>query len=177
MALLADRIEQLILDKFLEQKEADLILRRNELAEELECAPSQISYVLSTRFSNDRGFKVKSKRGLGGFVTITKLIPQNEMIETSLVVLPTVEQLPALQTEEIMKKEIPMVPFEEGVPRNIQEVDRWIGVLLYKNLINEREARMLHDAFASMFKEVPRVIVARPVNLYFKTVMRGLGGQ
>ena len=55
MSILADKIEQFILTKLLEEQEG-ITLRRNELAETLDCAPSQISYVLSTRFSNDRGF-------------------------------------------------------------------------------------------------------------------------
>ena len=53
MSVLADKIEKFILHKLLEEEEENIVLRRNELADELECAPSQISYVLSTRFSND----------------------------------------------------------------------------------------------------------------------------
>ena len=70
MSVLADKIEKFILHKLLEEEEENIVLRRNELADELECAPSQISYVLSTRFSNDRGFIVESRRGSGGFVRI-----------------------------------------------------------------------------------------------------------
>ena len=54
MSVLADKIEKFILHKLLEEEEENIILRRNELADELDCAPSQISYVLSTRFSNDK---------------------------------------------------------------------------------------------------------------------------
>ncbi|WP_371316265.1 CtsR family transcriptional regulator, partial [Faecalibacterium prausnitzii] len=53
--MIADKIEKFILDRMREEQEK-LILKRNELADELDCAPSQISYVLSTRFSNERGF-------------------------------------------------------------------------------------------------------------------------
>ena len=56
MSVLADKIEQFILHKLLEEDNSDIVLRRNELADELQCAPSQISYVLSTRFSNDKGY-------------------------------------------------------------------------------------------------------------------------
>lgn len=55
MSVLADKIEQFILHKLLEDEEENIVLRRNELADELECAPSQISYVLSTRFPMIRG--------------------------------------------------------------------------------------------------------------------------
>jgi putative transcriptional regulator len=53
MSVVADKIEKFILNKLREEQE-NLILKRNELADELDCAPSQISYVLSTRFSNER---------------------------------------------------------------------------------------------------------------------------
>ena len=72
MSVLADKIEQFILHKLLEDEEENIVLRRNELADELECAPSQISYVLSTRFSNDKGYLVESRRGSGGFVRIIR---------------------------------------------------------------------------------------------------------
>ena len=49
MSVIADKIEKFILNKLTEEQEK-LILKRNELADELDCAPSQISYVLSTRF-------------------------------------------------------------------------------------------------------------------------------
>ena len=72
MKNLADMIEQLILKK-LADEEKDIILKRNELADELSCAPSQISYVLSTRFTFQKGFIVESRRGSGGFVRIVKI--------------------------------------------------------------------------------------------------------
>ena len=76
MSMIADKIEKFILDRMREEQEK-LILKRNELADELDCAPSQISYVLSTRFSNERGFDVESRRGLGGYIRITKLNPES----------------------------------------------------------------------------------------------------
>lgn len=50
MSMIADRIEKFILDQMQREQER-VVLRRNDLASELDCAPSQISYVLSTRFS------------------------------------------------------------------------------------------------------------------------------
>lgn len=58
MSVLADEIEKLILHKLLKEQEEHVVLKRNELADELNCAPSQISYVLSTRFSNDKGLSL-----------------------------------------------------------------------------------------------------------------------
>ncbi len=48
-------------------------LQRNELAEYFHCAPSQINYVLSTRFTPDHGYSITSQRGGGGYVRIVRI--------------------------------------------------------------------------------------------------------
>ena len=73
--MVADRIERFIMRRFLEEKAQEIILQRKEIADALNCAPSQISYVLSTRFSPEKGFSVESCRGLGGFIRITVIRP------------------------------------------------------------------------------------------------------
>lgn len=47
--------------------------RRNELAETIGCVPSQISYVISSRFTPEQGYLVESRRGGGGYVRITRI--------------------------------------------------------------------------------------------------------
>lgn len=49
------------------------MLQRRELAEMFECAPSQINYVLDTRFTLDRGYLVETRRGGGGYIRIVRL--------------------------------------------------------------------------------------------------------
>ena len=73
--MVADRIERFIMRRFFEEKAQEIILQRKEIADALNCAPSQISYVLSTRFSPEKGFSVESRRGLGGFIRITVIRP------------------------------------------------------------------------------------------------------
>ena len=73
MSTLATRIEYYI--KELLSEEGKLRIKRNELAVLFDCAPSQVSYVLQTRFSLERGYIVESQRGGGGYVEITE-IPQ-----------------------------------------------------------------------------------------------------
>ena len=68
MAQLSDSIEQFIKDLMCEG--AQIELRRNELAQHFGCAPSQINYVLATRFSVDHGYIIESRRGGGGYVRI-----------------------------------------------------------------------------------------------------------
>jgi transcriptional regulator of stress and heat shock response len=72
MGNLADYIEKFILLRLSGQQDNAVVLNRNDLAVELDCATSQISYVVSTRFTVTRGFVVESRRGSGGFIRITR---------------------------------------------------------------------------------------------------------
>ncbi len=55
-------------------------LQRNLLAEEFGCVPSQITYVLSSRFTPEQGYVVESRRGGGGYVRIRRVQGQQEMV-------------------------------------------------------------------------------------------------
>ena len=66
---LSDSIEQFI-KTMLAQEEQQVELKRNELAEYFGCAPSQINYVLATRFTPDHGYIIESRRGGGGCIRI-----------------------------------------------------------------------------------------------------------
>ena len=76
MAQLSDSIEQFI--KELMCDDAHIELRRNELAQHFGCAPSQINYVLATRFSVDHGYIIESRRGGGGYVRIMRMQEREE---------------------------------------------------------------------------------------------------
>lgn len=76
MAQLSDNIEQFIKDLMHEDARVDL--RRNELAQHFGCAPSQINYVLATRFSVDHGYIIESRRGGGGYVRIVRMQTRSE---------------------------------------------------------------------------------------------------
>ena len=53
-------------------------IKRNEVAHRFECVPSQINYVINTRFTLERGYIVESKRGGGGYIRIMKVKTHNE---------------------------------------------------------------------------------------------------
>ena len=74
---ISDMIEEFIKDLFDEQNEA-IEIQRNELAEQFKCVPSQINYVISTRFKPQQGYYVESKRGGGGHITIKKVKSDKE---------------------------------------------------------------------------------------------------
>ena len=80
MRNLADAIENFIIQEFMRDRDDALLVKRSDLAEKLSCAPSQISYVLSTRFTPERGFIVESRRGSGGFVRIVRVVPKEEVV-------------------------------------------------------------------------------------------------
>lgn len=72
---ISDVIENFILETMGEDNSVEL--SRNELAEYFSCAPSQINYVLSTRFTIERGYVISSRRGGGGFIKIEKINSDN----------------------------------------------------------------------------------------------------
>ena len=74
-------IEDFIKDLF--DEENSIEIQRNDLAEKFNCVPSQINYVISTRFSPQRGYAVESKRGGGGYLRIRRISsPDNSPIRT-----------------------------------------------------------------------------------------------
>ena len=70
---LSDSIEHFI-KTMLSEESTEVELKRNELAEYFGCAPSQINYVLATRFSPDHGYLTESRRGGGGYIRIVRVV-------------------------------------------------------------------------------------------------------
>ena len=69
---ISDLIASFIRDS-LDDANGVLELQRNDLAERFHCVPSQINYVMSTRFSPEHGYIVESRRGGGGYIRITRV--------------------------------------------------------------------------------------------------------
>ena len=80
---ISDLIEEFILSAIAQEKM--LKISRNELANYFNCAPSQINYVLSTRFTFDRGFEIISQRGGGGYISVVRLsLDEDELINNTM---------------------------------------------------------------------------------------------
>lgn len=62
-----------LLEEMLRDGDGELSIGRNDLAERFGCVPSQINYVISSRFTPERGYVVESRRGGGGFIRIRKV--------------------------------------------------------------------------------------------------------
>ena len=70
---MSDIIANFINDILNEADKGEAIIQRNDLATRFNCVPSQINYVISTRFTPDYGYYVESQRGGGGYIKITKV--------------------------------------------------------------------------------------------------------
>jgi len=131
VASLADYIEQ-YLRKLVDQAvDGKVEFQRCELAERFGCVPSQISYVLETRFTRERGYLVESRRGGGGYVRIVRLT------------LGSHEHLLRMVAEEI----------GDGIGQEASE--HYIVRLMEEGVITEREGRMMKAAIDRNTLRVP----------------------
>lgn len=73
MSNLSDYIEDYLKELIHSSNQGSIDIQRNELAEKFRCAPSQINYVLTTRFTFERGYLVESRRGGGGYVRVVRV--------------------------------------------------------------------------------------------------------
>ncbi|MDR7857809.1 CtsR family transcriptional regulator [Tissierella sp.] len=83
---LSNMIERFIESLIEVSDDKTIEIQRNELAEQFECAPSQINYVLTTRFTPYKGYYIESRRGGGGYIKIIK-VGINEYEEINDIVL------------------------------------------------------------------------------------------
>ena len=125
----ADTIEEYILRKLSEGDAGSVELKRTEIAGKVKCAPSQISYVLSTRFTHDKGFQVESQRGLGGFIRIT--IIEDAALEKRL--------LYANMISEIDSK------------TQFKEIKSMLDFLIERRLVTRREAEIIAQTAYSLY--------------------------
>ncbi len=77
MAILSDHIEEFI-KSLMGEYDKMVELQRNELADYFSCAPSQINYVLATRFSPEKGYLIESRRGGGGYIRLVRINPSKK---------------------------------------------------------------------------------------------------
>lgn len=75
---ISDIIEQ-YLKRILHSNEKKMIeIKRSEIADQFQCVPSQINYVINTRFTIEKGYIIESKRGGGGYIRIIRIEHQDE---------------------------------------------------------------------------------------------------
>ena len=77
---ISDLIADFLQDCLDETGDGVLEVQRSELAQKFNCVPSQINYVMSTRFSPERGYIVESRRGGNGYIRITRVRVDRETL-------------------------------------------------------------------------------------------------
>ncbi len=73
MRNMSDIIEQYLKELLADSDGEAVEIKRAYIAEKFDCVPSQLNYVIKTRFTNEHGYLVESKRGGGGYIRITKV--------------------------------------------------------------------------------------------------------
>lgn len=107
---ISDIIEQ-HLKEILQTKGKNVIeIKRSEVAELFQCVPSQINYVINTRFTIEKGYIVESKRGGGGYIRIIRVTRQDksELVDEIInMINPTVTQQASIDVlERLLEEEI-----------------------------------------------------------------------
>ena len=123
-----------------EDSENSIEIQRNELAEHFNCVPSQINYVISTRFKPSQGYYVESRRGGGGHITIKKV--KNDKEDYIMHIINNI-----------------------GKELTSNDVDILISDFLSYNIINSKEAKLLKvatsDNVLKLSKEIKDEVRAR----------------
>lgn len=69
---MSEQVARYIME-MLDSRDGTAEIRRNELADQMGCVPSQINYVITSRFTPEQGYLVESRRGGGGYIRITRV--------------------------------------------------------------------------------------------------------
>lgn len=102
MANISDIIESFLIDMLGES--SSVSISRNELANYFSVAPSQINYVLTTRFTTARGYVIESRRGGGGFVNVVRIDDNKDELLNLLADIPISEGIPYTRTIQILSR-------------------------------------------------------------------------
>ncbi|GAA0304770.1 transcriptional regulator CtsR [Gracilibacillus halotolerans] len=110
MRNISDVIEE-YLKEIIQRNDKQIIeIKRSEIADQFECVPSQINYVINTRFTLEKGYLVESKRGGGGFIRISKVTNEDKaklIDEILLMVQPKISQQKATNIlERLLEEEL-----------------------------------------------------------------------
>ena len=129
---MTDIIAGMILDMF-DENNSTVRIKRNDLASQIGCVPSQINYVITSRFTPEQGYRIESRRGGGGCIYITRADSKNTAV----------------------------MAFINSIGNEIDERSAKANIynLNYQQLIDSKSAKMLDSAMAeSNFKGVSQEI-------------------
>ena len=152
MARLSDIIEEFIKEMIAADDMGEVEIQRNELAGQFNCVPSQINYVISTRFSPDKGYLVESRRGGGGCIKICRIHFDNRADKYLMHVLAEMGECISQRTAEI-----------------------FINNFCQQGVLTDRESKIITAALSDTgMKEIPADKRDRARALQFKNIITAL---
>lgn len=125
MKNISDIIETYLKNVLNNSEKEIVIIKRSEIADKFQCVPSQINYVINTRFTTEKGYVVESKRGGGGFIRIARV----QLYDYAQIV----DQL-----LNLIEKKLPQQMAENMIFRLVEE-----------EIISEREAKIMLSVISS----------------------------
>ncbi|GAB2024259.1 CtsR family transcriptional regulator [Lactovum odontotermitis] len=138
----SDLIEAYLKKLLAEAREIEI--KRSEIAERFSVVPSQINYVIKTRFNSTQGFDVESKRGGGGYIKIVKFQYSNkhELLSNLYERLP--ENLTAHDISEVLQ-----LLFDEGILTE-REGNLLLPILTSDEISGAARGRLLHQVLEKL---------------------------
>ncbi len=140
-----------IIEAYLKQvlsNQEQVEIRRSEIANRFDCVPSQINYVIKTRFTVQQGYVVESKRGGGGFIRITKvkILDESDVIEEMIKIIgKTINEKNAISIvqklldEEIVSRreaKLMLVAMEKTLYTGDKSVDELLRANILKSMLS-----------------------------------------
>ncbi len=132
---MSDMIADMILNMF-DDSTSTVQIQRNDLASRLGCVPSQINYVITSRFTPEAGYRIESRRGGGGYILISRAESKDSVL----------------------------MSFINAVGDSIDERTARANIinLNYQGLIDDKAAKLMTSVLAdSNFKELDREVANR----------------
>jgi len=148
---LSDMLTEYIMDMINETGDAEI--KRNELASHFGCVPSQINYVLTSRFTPEQGYIVESRRGGGGYIRITRI--NADKSQTLMHVVNSVGNSLDRMTAEVMIKNLLALGAVE------ENTARLLAAALSDRALAPVEPRGRDILRASIFKNMVLTLIGR----------------
>ncbi|HIX43108.1 CtsR family transcriptional regulator [Kurthia populi] len=131
-------------------------IKRSEIADKFQCVPSQINYVINTRFTEERGYQVQSKRGGGGYIRIVRV----QITSSADLIDETIQQLGISAPQQVAEDIIFRLINEEVISKReakmmLAAVDRQI-LALNLPLRDEVRARILRAMLMTLKYDIPK---------------------
>jgi len=131
-------------------------IRRYELSRKFFCAPSQINYVLSSRFSPERGYLVESRRGGKGYIRIYRLEPLQSRTWMEMVEQLTSADFNPVKAMQFLKRgseEKIITQREARLLETMLKDDLYNGLPVMKAQVHALQSKLFKAAIAEVLKE------------------------